>query len=350
MAKADDDSDSGSDHEGEGSLGHSRQQQQRFRAGTVARVHRDGTFLVEYASGQAEKHVPLGRLYQEGSAAAAALTSSSSSSSIGGAGKGANYTSGGTSGIDVPCQQQEPAQNGMKKPMLTRMGRWVGKAVGLIQRSERSRSRSKSQDKYAAASSGNAIAGAGGSQTRSGGDSSGGGNDSGSSGGGMLLTAEGLKQHTATAASLHRMSVTTPAVTSAAPTPAAGNGSGSSQPPAPAPPPETLRRRPKAGRAAFMGAATTVPSTAGATSGAAAGGRATTGAAPNSSGIGSESTSLTGAEAEAEFVRGCALLEVSHDAAAAAEAFEVASAAGHFQATTKLGLLFAHGHKGDASE
>lgn len=344
MAKADD--DSGSDHEeGEGHPGHS--QEQHFRAGTVTRVHRDGTFLVEYASGQAEKHVPLGRLYQAGSAAHV-LTSSSMSGSTAADDAGINSgasrsANGGVGGQAMP--------SGMKKPMLTRMGRWVGKAAGLIQRSERSRSRSKSQDKYAPSGGGPAggAGGVGGGHGRN--------EDNGdSNGGGMLLTAAGLKQHTATAASLHRISVTSPAVTNgggnvrgaqAPPALADVSMNSSNQPLTPAPP-ETLRRRPKAGRAAFKGAATI----AGAAEGSAGSG-ATTAAvvgASSGGGVGGDPSSLTRAEIEAEYVRGCALLEVSSDAAAAAEAFEAASAAGHFQATTKLGLLFACGHAGDESE
>lgn len=350
MAKAGDDSDS--DHE-DGIPGHSQQQQQQhFRAGTVTRVHRDGTFLVEYAIGQAEKHVSLGRLYRDGSAAHVLTSSSMSGGSSGGAssangGVAAAAAGGGVGGQTMP--------NGMKKPMLTRMGRWVGKAAGLIQRSDRSRSRSKSQDKYAPSSGGSrggVGAGGGNSGNENNCDSNGG------EGGGMLLTAEGLKQHTATAASLHRMSVTSPAVThgdaSASANAPAVEVNCSSQPSAPAPP-ETLRRRPKAGRAAFKGAATTAAAAAG--SGGAAGAEAeaekgaTTGEAGTPSGSGNgDPSSLTTAEIEAEYVRGCALLEVSSNAAAAAEAFETASSAGHFQATTKLGLLFAYGHPGDESE
>lgn len=267
----------------------------------------------------------------------AGINSGASRSANSSAASAASGGGGGVGGQAMP--------SGTKKPMLTRMGRWVGKAAGLIQRSERSRSRSKSQDKYAPSSGGPAGGAGGGGHGRN--------EDNGdSNGGGMLLTAAGLKQHTATAASLHRMSVTSPAVTNGggnasaqAPALTDVNINGSNQPPAPAPP-ETLRRRPKAGRAAFKGAATIAGAAEGPAEGAGSGGAG----APSGGGVGGDPSSLTRAEIEAEYVRGCALLEVSSNAAAAAEAFEAASAAGHFQATTKLGLLFAYGHTGDESE
>jgi len=257
----------------------------RWRRGCVRRVHRDGTFLLEYdLDGRLERHVTLDRLFLD-------TADQSDATSAFGGDFGADFASGGLTvvvrgskasgrrGSDPTSASPVEASADVRKSRWQRSIRKIGKIAGIIPRSA-----SKGPPLGKRLSEGEAR---------------------------QSLDAAGLKSFEAYLASQGEL---LPQRRSASVPP----------PLTPALPAQRPERRPKAGRASSLGRPAAATATA-------------------TVSVPTEASAIS--TAEEDFRRGCLMQSGDGDLELAVELLQRACDKGHFGAVTNLGILYAHGRE-----